>query len=287
MKSIAFITPSYGPDLGRCEILVESVRHFAADVNHYIIVDAHDRPAFAHLAGPRTIIVPSEEALHPTFHRIPGRRGLWLSWRTLPLRGWMAQQLMKLSAPSFSSEDIIVCLDSDMAFVRPFRLDHLLAGDRVGLLDVDYAGGMVPTWTEVAAGLLGLPAGSCAPRGHVGEMIAWTRKHLLDLHARIEQVKGVPWQVAIARKRTFSEYVLYGTFVRCALGYPASDHAPSVQPLVRQPWNHNFSTPAGIASFIDDIEPGNIAVMIHSKYDLTAEDLRPHFEQAWRAAGKA
>lgn len=283
MKSIAFITPSYGPDLGRCEILVESVRRFAADVNHYIVVDRQDRSIFAHLAGPRTIIVPSEEVLHPAFHRIPGRKGVWLSFRALPLRGWMAQQLMKLGAPGYAGEDVFVCLDSDMAFVRPFQADHLLERGRLGLLDVDYAGGLVPTWTEVAADLLGLPRTDCPPRGHVGEMIVWTREHLLQLHSRMETVKSLPWQIAIARKRTFSEYVLYGTFVRCALGYPRSAHVPSVQPLVRQPWAHDFSTPEGIRDFIGNIEPGNIAVMIHSKYDLTAADLRPHFEHAWNA----
>lgn len=289
VKSVAFVTPSYAPDLGRCEILVDSVRHFAPDTMHYLIIDRCDLKAFAHLAGPRTIIVPSEEVMHKSYWRLPGRKGLWLNLRALPLRGWMAQQLLKLGIAQVAGEDILVCLDSDVAFVRPFITDYLYVDGKVGLLDVDYTGGKIPAWTAIAADLLDVPKATCPDRGHVGELIVWQRWVLLEMLARIEASHGLPWQIAVGRKRTFSEYVLYGTFVRCVLGYEQSGHIPSVRPLVRQPWDRDFSTPESIRSFVSDTEPGNIAVMFHSKHDLSAAELRPHFEAAWKRyfAGEA
>ena len=284
MNSVAFITPSFTPDLERCEILVESVRRFAPDVPHYLILDRYDLPNFRHLRGANTILVPAEEVMHKGYHRLPGRKGVWLSLRTPPVRGWIAQQLKKLDAPQFASEETLVCIDSDVAFVRPFDPSHLQEGQKLGLLDVDYALDMVPRWTNVAEKLLGLDHGSVPLRGHVGHLITWSRKTLLELQAKVEATTGLPWQVAIGRCVTFSEYILYGVFVRSLLGYENTDHVPSDRPLVRQPWSHDLASEAGIRSYIADTDPGNIAVMIHSKFGISAKDLRPHFETVWNKA---
>jgi hypothetical protein len=61
---------------------------------------------------------------------------------------------------------------------------------------------------------------------------------LLD---HIERATGLPWQVAIARQRTFSEYVLYGIYLRSVVGYAASRHAPSTVALVKEPWDYDLS----------------------------------------------
>lgn len=281
MTSVAFITPSFTPDLERCALLVDSIRHFAPDITHYLLVDKRDIPAFRHLASPRTIIVPSEEIMHKSYRRIPGGKGFWFNLRTPPVRGWITQQLRKLGATSVTSEDILVCLDSDITFVRPFDVSQLYDAGKLTLLDVDYTDDMVLRWTRVAERLLNLPAGSVPLRGHVGSLIIWSRADLLKLQAHLERENGVPWQVAIGRQITFSEYILYGVFVREVLGYPASDHVASRRPLVRQPWQHDLGHEAGLRSYIEDIEPGNIAVMIHSKDGITARQTRPLFEAAW------
>jgi hypothetical protein len=115
-------------------------------------------------------------------------------------------------------------------------------------------------------------------------MIVWSREHLLALQQRIQSVTALPWQVAIGRKLTVSEYILYGVFIRCVLGYDKSLHVPTTKPVVRQPWGHDLASAAGLRSFICDLEPGNAAVMVHSKFEVSVQQLRPLFRDAWRAA---
>ncbi len=275
--TLAFVTPSYPPDLERCALLVESLDRFGGAFMHYIIVDRADLPAFAHLASARTRLIEAEDIIDPRFVRIPWRGSSWYNWRALPMRGWISQQVYKLAAVAAVPEDILVMTDSDTTFVRPFTVDDFLVDGKAGLLDVNYCAGMVPAWTKVAAGLLGL---RMVPplRGHVGNLIAWRREHILGLHAHIEGAAGLPWQIAIARRRTFSEYILYGCYIRDVNGYAASLHAPSTRGLVKQPWDHDLSTPSGLETYIGTLEPENIAVMIHSKDGLPVSAARPYFD---------
>ena len=275
--TLAFVTPSYPPDLERCELLVESLDRFGPAFNHYIIVDRADMTAFAHLASTRTILIEAETIIDQRFTRIPWKGGIWINWRTLPMRGWISQQVKKLAAAKFTTEDILVMTDSDATFVKPLSVENFLIDARTGLLDVDYCEGMVPTWTKVATKLLGLNA-TPQLRGHVGQMIAWRREHLIDLLNHVEHSTRLPWQVAIARQRTFSEYILYGIYVRTVLGYAASRHAPSTKALVKEPWDYNLIHPNEQQRFFAEIEPDNIAVMIHSKFDLPVRFMRPYFE---------
>ncbi len=283
-RTLAFVTPSYPPDLERCELLVESLDRFGSAFKHYIIVDRAHMPAFAHLASSRTIMVEAESVIDRRFIRISWKGSSWYNWRALPMRGWISQQVYKLAAVKVVPEDILVMTDSDTTFVRPFTVDNFLIDGKTGLLDVDYCAGMVPTWTAVATKLLGLPAPP-ALRGHVGNLIAWRREHILGLHALIEHATGLPWQIAIARQRTFSEYILYGCYLRHVIGYAASHHAQSTRALVKQPWDHDLSTQAGLTAYFDAIEPDNIAVMIHSKDGLPVSAARPYFDALF-AVGK-
>jgi Family of unknown function (DUF6492) len=275
--SLAFVTPSYPPDLERCELLVESLDRFGQAFRHYIIVDRADMAAFAHLASARTILIEAESVIDSRFMRIPWKGSSWYNWRALPMRGWISQQVYKLAAVKVVPEDILVMTDSDTSFVRPFTVENFLIDGKTGLLDVDYCAGMVPTWTGVATKLLGLSA-EPKLRGHVGNLIAWRREHILALHTHIERATGLPWQIAIARQRTFSEYILYGCYIRDVVGYDASHHAPSTRALVKQPWDHDLSTQVGMKAYFDAIEPDNIAVMIHSKDGLPVSAARPYFE---------
>jgi Family of unknown function (DUF6492) len=283
LMSLAFVTPSYGPDFERCALLVESLNHFAHAFTHYLIVDAPDVPQFRALASGRTRIIDSREVMDPRFVRLPLRGGTWCNWRTLPMRGWISQQIRKLAAPRIAQEDTLVMIDSDTAFVRQFSPDHVLEGGKVGLLDVDYCADMVPKWTGVAESLLELKQ-AVPLRGHVGHLIAWDRAHLCGLQAHIETATGLPWQVAIGRKPTFSEYILYGVYIRAVVGYAASRHAPTARPLIKQPWAYDLRSDAGRKAYFSEIEPENIGVMIHSKDGIAAQDVRRYLDPIFKAA---
>lgn len=273
--SIAFITPSFGPDFERCALLVESLDRFASAHRHYLIVDAPDLARFRTLASNRTLVIDSREVMDRGLIRLPLRGGVWVGWRTLPMRGWISQQIRKLASPAIASEDVLVMIDSDTALIRPFSQDHMREGDALGLLDVDYCGGMVPRWTAVAGDLLGLKK-TATLRGHVGHLVCWHREHVLGLQRQIETISGMPWQIAIGRKPTFSEYITYGFYLREVVGYAASRHLPTTRPLVKQPWEFDLATEAGRTAYFSDFAPENIAVMIHSKDGVPIAEVRRH-----------
>jgi hypothetical protein len=279
--SFAIVTPSYLPDLTRCELLADSLDRVVPDVPHYLIVDRCDRGAFDHLQRGRRRLVESEDILGNWTMRMPGRKGIWLSARALPVRGWIMQQIKKIGAIDLIPQRTLVFCDSDTAFFRGFNRDDLLIDGKVGLLDVDFNNEDVRRWTSVARRLLGLPNYDGGYRNYVGYMTCWNREIVKSLRQTIENNAGVDWRVALARTLRFSEYTLYGIFVREVLGYSAVDHAPSTVPLVKPSWGEELTTERAISAFFADFDPQTIAVMIHSKAGIDPDRYRHHLERLW------
>ena len=277
------MTPSYLPDLARCELLAESLDRTAPHVPHYLIVDRCDRPAFSHLQSGRRRLIESEAILGKWIFRMPGRKGFWLSMRAPPVRGWIIQQILKIGAIEVIPEHTLVFCDSDTAFFRHFDRDDLLVDGKVGLLDVDFNDDIRRRWTATARRLLRLSPFDGGYRNHVGNMICWNRATVNAMQQRIETSTGMNWQVALARTISFSEYTIYGVFVREVLGYDNVDHAPSAVPLVKPSWGLALTTDSAIDAFFADFDPQTVAAMIHSKDGIDPARYRHHLERRWDA----
>jgi Family of unknown function (DUF6492) len=282
--SFAVVTPTYFPDLARCELLAESLGRTAPDVMHYLIVDRRDRRAFSHLEGSRRRLIESEEILGNWIVRMPGRKSWWLSLKAPPVRGWILQQILKIAVAETIPERTLVFCDSDTAFFRRFDRDCLLVNGKIGLLDVDAVDQNTQRWTTTARRLLGLPSSDVGYRNHVGNMICWEHDIVKAMQQRIESSTGTSWPVALARTLSFSEYMLYGIFVREMLGYDKVDHVPSTVPLVKPSWGMSLSTDAAIDAFFSDFDARTVAVMIHSHDGIDVSRYRPHLERLWRAS---
>jgi Family of unknown function (DUF6492) len=279
--SFAVVTPTYLPDLPLCELLAESIDRKVPNVAHYLIVDRRDRAAFSHLQRGNRRLIESEEILGSWIRRMPGRKGYWLSLKAPPVRGWILQQILKIGVTDVVPEHTLVFCDSDTAFIRPFSRDSLLVDGKIGLLDVDFINDAVRRWTATARRLLGAPARDGGYRAHVGNMICWNRETVKAMQQRIETSTGLKWQVALARTLSFSEYMIYGVFVREVLGYDQVDHAPSTAPLVKPSWGLQLATASAIDAFFRDFDPRTVAVMIHSKDGIDASRYRHHLERLW------
>lgn len=197
------------------------------------------------------------------------------------MRGWIMQQILKIGAIKVISERTLIFCDSDMVFFRHFEHDDLLVGGKVGLLDVDFVNEDVRRWTETARRLLGLSPNNGGYRNYVGNMICWNRETVEAMQQRIETSTGMNWQVALARTLRFSEYMIYGIFVREVSGYSATDHAPSAVPLVKGAWGGALATDSAIDAFFGDFDPRTVAVMVHSKDGIDLGRYRPHLERCW------
>ncbi len=281
--SFAIVTPTYLPDLKRFEFLAESLDRTAPNVPHYFIVDRCDRSAFGHLARGRRRLIELEAILGNWIARMPGCKGLWFSLKALPVRGWIIQQILKIGATDVIPERTLVFCDSDTAFIRRFDRNNLLIDGKLGLLDTDFVNNNSRQWTATGRRLLGLPHYDGGYRNFVGNMICWNRETVKAMRQRIETSTGMNWQIALARTLNFSEYMIYGIFVREVIGYKAIDHAPSAVPLVKPSWGTALKTDSEIDAFFTDFDPRTIAVMIHSKDGIDPEHYRSHLERNWSA----
>lgn len=277
---IAIVTPTYLPDLARCELLVESLQQCSPGLRHILVVDRCDLAHFRHL-GDRATILQSEALLPRWVKRIPGRRSIWLSPWARPTRGWIVQQILKIAAAATLEHEISVFCDSDVAFIRPFSINEIVGRGPVGLLDVDYVTPQVEDWTAVAARLLGVEPSETPARGHVGNMITWRRENVRSMIERISEVSGTGWQRAILRLPTFSEYILYGVYCRAVLGYQRSGHVPSTTPLIKGSWGLDLTREDALQRFFSDFDTDTVGVMIHSRDGLDAAQYRRYLEGLW------
>ena len=175
---------------------------------------------------------------------------------------------------------MLINLDSDVVFIRPFSPDILFDGDRLGLFEVDYRNDEIIRWSQQAARLTGLTAPE-TPNNHVGMMVGWWRNVACDLVTRIEAQTGLPWQIALGRCRSFSEYMTYGTFVHSGPGLEASRHVPDGRMLVQTSWHKDTGSDAGLADLFTSAPDDAVAVMVHSKDGLAPEKYARFARAMW------
>ena len=253
----------------------------APDIDHYIVVDAPDMPQFKTLADPHTMIVDSRELIDPELHKLWGQNGWWLGRRVPPLRGWITQQLRKLAMPQICSSDAFINVDSDVAFIRPFSPSIIFSGERLALFEVDYRNRESIGWSNDAAAMLGIEAPE-QPNNYVGMLICWWNSVTRDLTAQIERHTGLPWQIALGKKRSFSEYIIYGTFVRHRVGLEAARHFPDDRPLVQLSWGADMRDPRALRNLFDTLHDSAIAVMVHSKDGVSTDAYEGLVRQQWK-----
>jgi hypothetical protein len=265
---------------------------------HYLLVEDRDVPLFKDLEGPRRRILPESQLLPGWLRPWPdplslGRRRLWTGLRALarrlpPLRGWHAQQLRKFAVARVCPEDVFLFADSDMLFVRPFDVSGLERDGAIRLyskpdaITADMLERHVP-WCENAASLLGLgpPVFPCPDYIN---MVSWRREVVLGLLDGIERESGEDWVSALARRRRFSEYVIYGTYVERLVGLEAARHWAAPQELCKYYWfSEDMVGFERLESFEDVLEPGQVAVAVQSFIGQPLEAIRRLYERQAQA----
>ena len=277
----ALITPSFRGDYERCRWLVESVaRHVVPSVKHYLVIDRRDVPLFKSLENARTHILVVEDVLPWWLMRIPGVPKVWMSFKTLPVRNWILQQLVKLSMPLHVPEDLLFFVDSDTFFANPFDPDQWLRDGRAPLLmerDQAWRDDHNNVWQGVASQMLGLPKLKTYDSAFIGNVICWRRDVVLKLHAHLEQVGGISWQRQVARQLKFSEYILYGAFCERVLGIAEAGHWEDGVIRTLCHWDTKPLNPAGLAEFRAQLSPEHHSVMVSAKSGTRIEDVRRAF----------
>ncbi|MFG1696930.1 DUF6492 family protein [Nonomuraea sp. NPDC049309] len=234
MKTLAVVTPSYGPDAGHFGDLHRSVlRCTPPETVHHVIVPRPDLPLFAPYAGPRCRVWSVDELLPRRYVQVP-RTGIWVNARRPwpPVRGWVMQQIVKIVASAAMDTDVVLVADSDVVLLRPVTAARALVGGRVALhrLEGGVHAGMPRhlLWHRVARDLLRLPPPPGPPLpDYMSPLTFWQPATVRKLQERLRESTGRHWIEAFGSRLHVSEFMLYGVFVDEVLsateGRPPSD----------------------------------------------------------------
>lgn len=227
-RSVAFVTPSFWRDLEQCRELNESILTLAGPkAKHYIVVDACDYGLFRPLENSQTVIATVEDVIPKGYHKLSFSKKWWFSTAAMyPVKGWLVQQLVKLSVPSLVDEAVLVNVDSDVRFVRPVDPEMFFRDGRTRMyrLRGGVTSGMEHVkWHRNVCRMLGLVESDELPLDdYVGNMISWDRRIIPKMLEHVERTTGVAWHVAFSRARLVSEYLTYGLFVDKVIGPEAA-----------------------------------------------------------------
>jgi hypothetical protein len=271
MTRMAVITPSFAPDFELCAALNRSVLDNAPDkVQHHIIVPRSDLKLFGRLAGPRTHIRCEVDLLPRTFVHVPFSNITVNLVRPFPpVRGWVLQQVIKLAAVAASEDDVVLVVDSDVEFVRPFTAEMFVRDGKVRFYrkpnQIDSRLPRHMIWHRVARVLLGLPPVAPPFTDYIpSSLVAWDPIIVRRMLARVTASTGRPWPTAIGGELHFSEWTLYGVFVDDVSGAPANSFA-SDESLCLCYWEHSPLNLDRATDFIRGVRPTDVAAMISGK----------------------
>ncbi len=264
---IAIVTPSFARDFTICRDLNETVLAFLPEsTRHYIVVDARDLALFRSLESRRTIVAAVEDVIPKGYFKLPFSKKWWLSTSaTFPAKGWLVQQLVKLSMPRFIDERVLVNVDSDVRFVRRVDPSLFLRDGKTRMYRLPRA--IVPgmehvRWHGNVCRLLDVAPDQLPMDDYVGNMISWERTIVLEACARIEAVTGQPWHVAFTRGRLVSEYFTYGLYVDKVLAGRDSRVWTDERPWCHTYWGPQPLAEDGIAAFVAALPEDDVAFSV-------------------------
>jgi len=273
VRGVALVTPSHRNDIERFALLCESTeRHLTGYERHYVIVNDDDVPLFAQFGSHRRIVVPCSQLLPRWLKLIPsvlrkGRR-VWWSFRTKPVHGWHIQQILKIAAVLQAPEQRFCLIDSDNVFVRPFDLKAYAGGEKTPLYmeraAISAEALLHATWTRNCDRLLGRKESTTFPADdYVGNLIVWDKSALRDMTRAIEGITKITWAHALCSTRDFSEYLLYGHFVRNSQQHLAQ-HEITTESLANAYWDDIPLDSTALAAMVNNTPESKVALCIES-----------------------
>ena len=288
---LALITPSFSRDFPLCAALCRSVDTFRTDdMEHVLVVPRADEALFAPLAGPRRRIVTDEDVLPTRLVKLPlptriGIPGLWHKRiRTLYMtpslkvaRGWVVQQVVKMSAHRVTDADGYVFVDSDIEFVRPFGTSTFVRDGKLRFLhepDCIYRNvAQYQRWQDVACDLLGIDRFPFPHDNYIAAGICWRRDRLAEVRERIEAVAGRPCDATLLSQSSFAEYVVYGLYCRRVMEGDTG-HFETAESFCHGDWTYDTADAAGYEAFVGGLGEGQVAVLIQSTGEWPMERRR-------------
>lgn len=272
-RCFALATKTFKNDLADFAKLCETIDRHMPDVRHYVLIDRVDLPLFARFASPKRIIVDCDEAL-PELHQFQLlNRRLWWRFPAKIVRGWIYQQLAKISFVAGCTEDAIVLVDSDTKFIAPVQDRHVFDRDRVVLFrnpgKPSGGAGQSDRWHNFALKVLGQPENGYTGADYISQAVIWSPDVVRAMIGRIEQVTGKRWYDALIGRFRFSEYVVYGVFCEQLAGPHKNLVSPREEEICHCSWYYDLSSDGGVDAFVAGLADHHVAILLQSNLGMT------------------
>jgi len=205
-----------------------------------------------------------------------GHRNIWISLRTLPIRGWIVQQVCKIGIAHLIPEDVLLFLDSDIFFIKPISLNDIFIKDNKVRLFRQAKSNNISSqikWHRSASTLLSLPLQDYHGARYIGHPVSWKRDNVLKLCQYIEKETKTNWVLALCKTIHFSEYILYGVFVDKVL-HSSSDHYYDETRICHEYWQPSLMNLVELKDFISKTSESHVAVMITAKSGIPIKSIR-------------
>jgi|UPI000834AA95 hypothetical protein len=280
-RTFALFTKTYVGDTADFAKLCASIDRHMPDVTHYVLVDHSDYALFEHYASDRRKVIDCKTIL-PQFIEInlPGRR-IWWRFPLMPVRGWIYQQLIKIGFSATLEEDAVVVVDSDVIFHRALAEDDVFEGSRVKFFRAPGRGDgpQHQLWNRIAQRCLGVPEIGYPGYDYIIPAIQVSPKVMRGMIARIEETTGKNWAQVLCGNFRFSEYVLYGTYCDAVPGPHQDLIAATEHGFCHCSWDYDLDDSAGMAAFLNGLEPRHACVVVQSNLGLSQEQRARIFDQ--------
>jgi hypothetical protein len=167
-----------------------------------------------------------------------------------------------------------VFVDSDVLFIRSLDTAALLTPAGAPYLHRTEMPANLSEhqkWYRTAQRLLALPADRDSAYNYVGNLIVWQTDRVRAMRRRISEIQHEPWQRAVARTRTLSEYMLYGVYADATRG-DSSAHLSRPSALTCSVWTSSAALVA--AEVASAIRPEHVALHLQSTLSLPVHERR-------------
>ena len=229
VPSICFMTPTHVGDLRQFSLLRRSIQVFAPGIPHIAIVNTEDYREFVDRFGsePLLEIVKSADVLPADIERRRRKSGLkWFTGRWLNkglIKGWHAQQLMKLFALAECPHEAAVFIDSDVFVCRPLAPDYFHVDGRLKLFRRDAVNAECQDFDISTHDILGNPLHQVTDLyDYIFSPACFRKSTARRLFAEFEARRRSTWVRRFLAERRPSEYNLLGyaaTVLEAGAGY--------------------------------------------------------------------
>jgi Family of unknown function (DUF6492) len=284
-KRICIITPSHVGDIRQFSILRRSIKLFASGFPHVAIVNTEDCDEFrdrfradTHLEIVRTCdVLP-----RPLEQRRRKSGPKWFTGRWLHkglIKGWHAQQLMKLYALAVCPYEAAAFIDSDVFFCRPLGPDYFYVNDKLKLFRRRAVNAECLDFDISTHDILGNPLHQVTELyDYIFSPACFRRSSAISLFAEFERRKRSTWVRRFLAQTRPSEYNLLGyaaTVLEGGAGYQLVECNPD-------DLHHSIRFPEDRARLTEEIEQMRIQpkdfVLIQSRLGLDFDQIANAFD---------